>query len=274
MADTDAGTLVGRGREQATLRQHLDAAIAGRGRVVLIGGEAGIGKTALAEAVCREAEEQGALMLVGRCYDLTETPPYGPWVEAFARYPSGEDVPPLPEAFAERGTVGAVASQDALFRQVLDFFAALTAVRPVVLLLDDLHWADPGSLDLLRFLARAVSALPLLVLVTYRSDELTRRHPLYALLPVLERESAAVRVDLRRLSSDAVRALVAARYTLAPPDVTGSPAIWMRGRRATPSSRCNCSARWRRGTPCARTILAAGRSAAWLRSTCRWRCGR
>ena len=59
------------------------AALAGHGSLVLIGGEAGIGKTALAEALCREAAEQGALVLVGRCYDLTETPPYGPWVELF-----------------------------------------------------------------------------------------------------------------------------------------------------------------------------------------------
>jgi hypothetical protein len=169
----DAAPLVGRDRELAILRRQLDAALGGRGSLVLIGGEAGIGKTALAEAICREAAERGAIVLVGRCYDLTETPPYGPWVEAFTRYPSGENLPPLPVAFATRGTVGAVASQDALFRQVLDFFTALAATRPVVLLLDDLHWSDPASLDLLRFLARSVSALPLLVLVTYRADELS-----------------------------------------------------------------------------------------------------
>src|SRR5262245_60958137 len=76
---TRAAPLVGREREQAMLRDALAAARAGRGALVLIGGEAGIGKTALAEALCEEAEAQGALALVGRCYDLTETPPYGPW---------------------------------------------------------------------------------------------------------------------------------------------------------------------------------------------------
>ena len=75
------------------------------------------------------------------------------------------------------------ASQAALFAQVRDYLAALAARRPLVLLLDDLHWADPASLDLLRFLARGLADLPLLLLATYRADELTRRHPLYQLLP-------------------------------------------------------------------------------------------
>src|SRR3954454_25335931 len=74
--------LVGRDREQTILRAALDAALAGRGSLVLVGGEAGIGKTTLAETLCAEATQQGALVLVGRCYDLSETPPYGPWAEA------------------------------------------------------------------------------------------------------------------------------------------------------------------------------------------------
>src|SRR5262245_29029639 len=89
-------TLVGREREQAALRGALDAALAGRGALVLIGGEAGIGKTALAEALLAEAVEQGALVLVGRCYDLAETPPYGPWRELFERAPRDASLPALP----------------------------------------------------------------------------------------------------------------------------------------------------------------------------------
>src|SRR3954470_4262732 len=113
--------LVGRERELSILRDQLAAALIGQGSLALIAGEAGIGKTALAETLCREAEEQGALVLVGHCYDLTETPPYGPWVELFGQYvPS--DTLPLPDAFARRGTVGEVTSQAAFFQQVLDFF--------------------------------------------------------------------------------------------------------------------------------------------------------
>jgi predicted ATPase len=78
-------SLAGRECEQAALREALAGALAGQGGLVLIGGEAGIGKTAPAEALCAEAAEHGALALVGRCYDLSETPPYGPWAVALAR---------------------------------------------------------------------------------------------------------------------------------------------------------------------------------------------
>src|SRR4051812_46850085 len=91
-----APLLVGREEERATLRAALAQALAGRGALVLIAGEAGIGKTALAEALLAEARVQGALVLVGRCYDLSETPPYGPWAEALARAPIRDDVPVLP----------------------------------------------------------------------------------------------------------------------------------------------------------------------------------
>jgi DNA-binding CsgD family transcriptional regulator/tetratricopeptide (TPR) repeat protein len=180
---------------------------------VLIGGEAGIGKTALAESLCRAAAERGALMFTGRCYDLTETPPYGPWLDLFARYRPADGLPPLPDAFGERGTIGAVASEAALFQQVQDFLTAAATRQPLVVLLDDLHWADPASLGLLRFIARHADSSALLLIITYRSDEITRRHPLYQLLPMFEREARATRLDLRRLTADAVRALVA-RYDL------------------------------------------------------------
>src|SRR5437879_520353 len=84
--DADPLPLVGRERERAILRAHLDAALAGRGGLVLLSGEAGIGKTALTEDLCREAAARGAFTLTGHCYDLTETPPYGLWREMFGRY--------------------------------------------------------------------------------------------------------------------------------------------------------------------------------------------
>ncbi|MHB8647360.1 MAG: AAA family ATPase [Thermomicrobiales bacterium] len=208
--------LAGREKELALLRAKLAATKVGNGGLVLIGGEAGIGKTTLAEVILREADRAGFALLEGHCFDLAETPPYGPWIDLFLRLPLSAT--PLPPAFAERGTVGAVPSQMALFAQVLDFLTALSSHRPVAMLLDDLHWSDPASLDLLRFLARSVAGLPLLILVTYRSDELTRRHPLYALLPQLAREAGAERLDLHRLDDDAVRVLVAERYHL--PDET------------------------------------------------------
>ncbi|MHB8644965.1 MAG: helix-turn-helix transcriptional regulator [Thermomicrobiales bacterium] len=218
MVAASPSALVGRAREQAILRDHFAAALAGQGSMVLIGGEAGIGKTALVDALCQEATEQGALILTGRCFDLAETPAYGPWLYLFERYHPDDALPPHPAAFSRRGIVGAVTSQRDLFRQILDFVEALTSQRPVLLFLDDLHWSDPASLDLLRFLAHSIATLPLMILVTYRSDDLTRHHPLYQMLPVLEREAHANRLDLRRLSAPNVRALLASRYPLADTD--------------------------------------------------------
>jgi len=206
--------LAGRDKELALLREKLASAKGGKGGLVLIGGEAGIGKTTLAGSALHEAAARGFTVLEGHAFDLAETPPYGPFIDLFLHLPDAPAMPPLPEAFAVRGTVGAVPSQMALFAQVEDFLRALSDQRPVAMLLDDLHWSDPASLDLLRFLARFVANMPILMLVTYRSDELTRKHPLYALLPQLAREAGAARIDLGRLDDDAVRTLVAERYRL------------------------------------------------------------
>jgi DNA-binding CsgD family transcriptional regulator len=210
--------LVGRERELGVLRQHLDAALAGHGGLVLISGDAGIGKTALAETLLREAAAQDACVLVGRCFDLAATPPYGPFIDLFLHLPPSLAIPPVPEAFAVPGTVGAVPSQMALFAQVEGFLRALAARRLVVMLVDDLQWGDAGSLDLLRFLARSLASMPALALVIYRSDELTRRHPLHALLPQLAREPGVTRIGLGGLDAEALRTLVAERYAPSAPD--------------------------------------------------------
>src|SRR5215213_7638976 len=118
--------LVGRDRELALLRDRLAAAQGGRGSLVLIGGEAGIGKTALAGAVGDEATAAGARVLVGHCYDRTETPPYGPWIQIARRpqaLPGTADAPPVPR-------LDGATSQADLFAQARDFLVALTARRP------------------------------------------------------------------------------------------------------------------------------------------------
>jgi DNA-binding CsgD family transcriptional regulator len=210
--------LVGRERELAVLRQHLDAALKGHGSLVLINGEAGIGKTALAEAVCREASEQDALTLIGRCYDLGETPPYGPWTDLFALYQASDEAPPLPSAFAAHGSTSAIPSQETLIAHVRDFLRAVAMRRPLVLVIDDLHWADRASLDLLRFAARGLASLSLLIIATYRADEVTDQHPLAHLLPTLIREANAARLSVPRLTEGDVQILVARRYPLAERD--------------------------------------------------------
>jgi len=223
-----APLLVGRERELSVLRQHLDAALSGHGRLVLIGGEAGIGKTALADVACREAVEQGALVLVGRCYDLTETPPYGPWVEMLDHLHALPDRSPTLRAVAVPSITRSL-SQEALFAQMRGFLAAIARERPLVVLLDDLHWADGASLDLLRFIARQIPASPILLLVTYRSDEISRGHPLYGLLPALVRETQAGRIDLHPLADDDVRALIDQTYHL-PTGETDRLAVYLQKR--------------------------------------------
>jgi DNA-binding CsgD family transcriptional regulator/tetratricopeptide (TPR) repeat protein len=205
--------LVGRTLEQIFLREELAAVLGGRGRLVLLGGEAGIGKTTLARDLAAEAATRDARVLAGACYDLTNTPPYGPWLDLFDACAFDRDLPPPPAAFAG-GRLDSVTDQAALFAEIREFFAELAATGPAMLLLEDLHWADPASLDLLRHLAPRLKHWPVLLLVTYRGDELTRSHPVAVQLPALVRETDGLRLDLRRLDPDALRALVTARYRL------------------------------------------------------------
>ncbi|MEA2596439.1 MAG: hypothetical protein QOF01_2908 [Thermomicrobiales bacterium] len=212
-----AGVLVGRSREQDFLREELGAALSGYGRLVLLGGEAGIGKTTLARDLAHEAEALGASVLVGHCYDLTHTPPYGPWLELFESDQIGVRLrtPPAPLG---GGGLTRVTDQAALFAEVRRFVAELSSFDPVFILLEDLHWADPASVDLLRYIGVYLSQWPAILVATYRLDELSRRHPFYQQLPALVREANGLRLDLKGLDADAFHALVSARYHLSVAD--------------------------------------------------------
>ncbi|MGA7670801.1 MAG: AAA family ATPase [Nitrolancea sp.] len=208
--------LVGREREQAMLRAQLDRMLEGQGGTILVGGEAGIGKTTLVEDLSIDAEDQGALVLWGHAYDLSVTPPYGPWLEIFRQYRSLADaaLPTAPAFLFDVDELAAVGSQNALFVAVAELLEALAAERSVILVVDDLHWVDQASLDFFRFLARRVASCRILLVATYRSDELHRRHPLYTVLPLLVREAGAKRIDVRALDEVGHRALIQSRYAL------------------------------------------------------------
>lgn len=208
-----APVLVGREREQAVLGEELASAIDGRGGLVLIAGEAGIGKTTLARDLLREAGRRQVQVLVGHCYDLTNTPPYGPWLDLFTGS-RASDRPAPPAAFAGGRLAGTITDQAALFAEVHEFFAAATALCPTLVVLEDLHWADPASIELLRYLTARIGSHPLLVIATYRVDELTRSHPFYQQLPALIRETDAVRLDLHRLDTSSLHAFAAAHWAL------------------------------------------------------------
>ena len=108
--------IVGRQRELSQLREALDKSLLGNGQLVLVGGEAGIGKTTLVRAMLREAEQRGCLVLTGGCYDLTTTPPYGPWAEITRGYPDEPDLPDLPRQFQQGTGMEGIASRGMLFR--------------------------------------------------------------------------------------------------------------------------------------------------------------
>jgi DNA-binding CsgD family transcriptional regulator/tetratricopeptide (TPR) repeat protein len=213
-----AATMVGRDDELGQLRGYMQRALDSEGSLVLLGGEAGIGKTTISAALCREAAQTGALVLAGGCYDLTTTAPYGPWIEIIRAFPEGDGLPPVPDQLRAGGGLTGVDSQAALFELAGRFLARVAAVRPLVLLLEDQHWSDQASLDLLRYLSRVLSEQRVLFVATYRDDEIGRDHALSRLMPMLVREGRAHRLHLRQLSHEALLALVREKYLLSPHD--------------------------------------------------------
>lgn len=182
-------------REQhlAQLDEHLRHAAAGHGRMVFVCGEAGVGKTSLVDAFCRDIPD--AAQVVWKSCDALSTPgPLG----------SLRDVAPVlgldvnPEAITAE-------DRDWLFRAALD---ALTSCPGTAILVgEDAHWADGVTLELLRFLARRIQQRRILVLVTYRDDEIGAQHPLRVLLGDLATSAAVFRLPVSPLSADAVACL-------------------------------------------------------------------
>lgn len=209
--------IVGRAHEQALLKDELQAAIDGVGRVILLGGEAGIGKTSLARELARDALARGVRVMRGHSYDLVNTPPFGPWIELFQSAARSGDIAVPPVALTTDTNVRVV-DQAALFREVRRFFADLSQSGPLLLVLEDLHWADSASVDLLRSLSVAFNQWPILVIVTYRIDELSRHHPFYQQMPALVREAQAVRLNLGAIDSQALRDLVQRQFRLSSTD--------------------------------------------------------
>ncbi len=225
------GRLVGRGRELETLLGRLEDAMAGKGGIVAVGGEAGIGKTRLLHEFAAEARGRRVQVLWGRCYEGEWAAPLAPWVEVLRAATGvfegevlaeaiGLGAPTLahlvPEIAAlvpgtgEPVSLGPADERFRVFDAVAEFLFRLAATEPLVLVLDDLHWADGGSLGLLEHLSRFVGTQSLLIVATYRDTELRRGHPLDELLAVVRRERCFQRLRLRGLARADVAQLVAA----------------------------------------------------------------
>jgi DNA-binding NarL/FixJ family response regulator len=214
--------LIGRDDERARLADRLDRAIAGEGALVLVAGEAGVGKTRLMDALASSAP--APVLRGGASRDAT--PAYGPVVAALRSYlranPGGlDDCGPLGEhlrvLLPELGPAPEVADRATVHEAVRCALVTAARDRGALLLLDDLQWSDAATLELLSDLAASLSDAPLLIVGAYRSDELPREHPL-----------RRTRTELRRR-----RALH--EVSLAPLDETGTAALLERELGGTPS---------------------------------------
>ena len=197
---------VGRARELAELERALEAAQAGSGATVLVAGEAGIGKTRLASELASRAGTAGFDVLLGRSIDLVGTElPYQPFVEALG--PLGERRPAGRQA---------AATQLRVFEHTLALLADRAAAAPVLLVLEDVHWADTSTLDLLVFLAHNVADQRILLLTTYRADELSSAERMRRLADAVRRSGSALLVELGPLTPDELTALIAAHSDTTP----------------------------------------------------------
>jgi predicted ATPase len=212
-------SFVGRERERQLLLDLLRAAEDGSGRLVLVGGEAGVGKTTLIERLLRDAEADDVRTLIGGCHDLETTPPFGPWREALHSCPEDSTLPTR-STVVEAAEPSGLASKEQFFSLIVDYVTDLTSQRPVVIVLEDLHWSDPASLDLLRFLGRDLARWRVLLIASYRDEEITRENPLFRVLPGLIREARAERIDLKPFDEVALQALIEEQYQLSRPEMT------------------------------------------------------
>ena len=224
-AEATAGGFVGRDSEVSALRAAMDEASRGHGRIFLLVGEPGIGKSRLAEEALRIAHQQRARILVGRCWEAGGAPAYWPWVQALRSYIHDCDrdllraqlsggatdvallLPELRELFPDLPEASAPESEGArvrLFDAVVAFLKNVARERPIVLFFDDLHAADEPSLLLLRFLARDVAEARLFVLAAYRDVDPKVRDPLRTTLSELVREPVTRRIALDGLAQEDV----------------------------------------------------------------------
>ena len=208
---TPGGIFVGRQREMAELTAALDDAITGQGRIVMLAGEPGIGKTRTARELSAHAERRGAQVFWGWCYEDGGAPAYWPWLQPIRAYVRQVE----PEKLRSEMGAGAASIAEVLhdvsgklpglpkppvlepeqarfrlFDSITNFFKTAAQSRPLMIILDDLQWSDRSSLQLLEFLAKEITSSRLLLAGTYRDVEVSGRHPLSQTLGALMRESS------------------------------------------------------------------------------------
>jgi predicted ATPase len=221
MATLTGGEFVGRQREMGELKVILEDALSSRGQLLMLVGEPGIGKTRTAQELASRAEASGARVLWGWCYEAGGAPPFWLWTQPIRSYiqqsdsaqlqsemgPGASDIAEVIYELREKlpglEPPPALEPEQARFRlfdSITTFLKKAAQSQPLMLVLDDLHWADQPSLLLLEFLARQVAESHLLVVGCYRDIELSRQHPLRDTLAQLSRLPMFQRVLLRGMS--------------------------------------------------------------------------
>ncbi len=215
--------LVDREAELTRGQEIVDAVAAGSGRLLLVTGEPGVGKTRLSQEITRVVHNRGFRIAAGSCYEASEAIPYYPFIEILQslRRTSPPELharmlqtwPYLGRLLPGLGTDAPSGENPAedrqrLFWSLTSFLTDLVTSGPVALLLDDLHWADATTLDLLQHLAHTTRTLPILLLATYRDVEVHRGHPLEATLRELRRQQLCESISLKRLGREATRELL------------------------------------------------------------------
>ncbi len=216
---------VGREAELRQMQQAYDAAVSGQGGLVMVVGEPGIGKTTVCEQLATYASMRGGRLLVGHCYEEGSLSlPYLAFVEAMRSYvldrdpealrselgSGAADVARIVSEVRDRVQVGLRGASDPeddrwrLLNAITTFLHNAASVQPLVIVLEDLHWADRGTLDLLLHVARNLEGARLLIVGTYRDVEVDRSHPLSATLGELRRVGTFARIPLRGLTVDEV----------------------------------------------------------------------
>ena len=229
---------VGREGVMARLGAELERALGGEGRCLALSGEAGIGKTRTLEELARYARGRGAAVLHGECHEQEGAPPYWPWVQILRAHLQVRDpflvreelasappellalVPELGPAATPHPLAEEPATEQSRFllhQSVAALLRKAAATRPLVLVLEDIHWADAPSLRLLEFVAREIGESPILLAVTFRDDALREGHPLARCLTTLARLAHGSRIPLRGLTREETGLLI---HSLAGPSAT------------------------------------------------------
>ncbi|HYM14988.1 MAG TPA: protein kinase [Dehalococcoidia bacterium] len=232
------GVFVGRERELERMRKAFDETLSGRGSMLMLVGEPGIGKTCSAQELETYVRMRGGQVLWGRAHESSGAPAYWPWIQVGNSYTAaGNDLTLLtPDMQGKGGELARLfpflreglnvpepeqlgdpeAAQFRLFDAYTTFVRAMSKRAPLLIALDDLHWADKPSLLLLQHVARELSRMRVLIVCTYRDTDLSRTHPLSEALAALNREAGFQRIILRGLSRDEVAGYIRAAANVTP----------------------------------------------------------